>query len=81
MTDIVERLRKPIDEIGPTRVLWAALTQRREAADIIERLRAALQPFAYEYDILMQQQDGFPTWHSVKTTHLMEARRALEPKP
>lgn len=46
----------------------------------IERLRAALSPFAYEYDILMQQQDAFPAWHSVKTAHLREARRALEPK-
>jgi hypothetical protein len=47
----------------------------------VDRLTAALQPFADEYDKLMQQQDSFPAWHSVKTADLRNARAALEPKP
>ena len=43
----------------------------------VERLRAALKPFAYEYDILMQQHDSFPSWHSIQTKHLLNASRAL----
>ena len=50
----------------------------------VKQLRAALQPFAYEYQILMLQQDSYPSWHSVQTRHLLNASRALramEPKP
>jgi lipocalin len=61
--------------------LYRVCNERDELRNDNERLRAALKPFAHEYDVLMQQQDGFPAWHSVRTKHLMEAARALEPKP
>jgi hypothetical protein len=79
MIDLLERLRDELTINDGIRYYNADII--REAADEIERLRAALKPFAYEYDILMLQQDAFPAWHSVKTAHLREARRALEPKP
>jgi hypothetical protein len=40
MTDIVERLREPVDPDDPD--LWKVDKNRLEAADEIERLRAAL---------------------------------------
>lgn len=74
MTDIVEKLR------GPNPVSWVP-----EAIDEIERLRAALEPFAlealtYEPD----EGDGDDSlWGSSRSTsslrirHLREARLAL----
>lgn len=72
MTDIVERLRN----YDPTRA------NSREAADEIERLRAALQAlhdWYVEYARInnLFNGDGTPaTFHE-----LLQARAALEPKP
>ena len=39
MTDIVKRLRTPIDESNAVNLVWELLSQRSDAADEIERLR------------------------------------------
>lgn len=79
MTDIVERIRAwPNGPDGDSNVDIGKLLNEVDAE--IVRLRAALQPFSYEYQMLMLQQDGFPSWHSVKTRNLLEAHRALAAK-
>ncbi len=52
------------------------LTARAE----VERLRAALEPFAEVYDMLVRQGDA-PRYQSVDIASLREARRALGQKP
>jgi DNA repair exonuclease SbcCD ATPase subunit len=80
----IERLRGERDQFLEQIALrqdnrWAAEIEEQHAE--LERLRTALQPFANEYDKLMQQPDSFPAWHSISTTHLRAARAALENKP
>jgi hypothetical protein len=83
----IERLtaENAIDVNSREAALWSETMSLKSRNEWLEgeivRLRAALRPFADEYDKLMQQQDSFPAWHSISTTHLRNARGTLEPKP
>lgn len=72
MTDIVERLRRKVFH-GPTMEASHTKTVEWQAADEIERLRAALHPFADE-SIWSGPQHEFVT---VKRSDCDNARSAL----
>jgi hypothetical protein len=54
MTDILERLCKPVDESAykPQLIIWEMCNQRRAAAEEIGRLRAALDDKTRHFNIV-----------------------------
>lgn len=79
MTDIVERLRSSAKRAGHSKE-WDPYAWL-EAVDTIERLRAALKPFAdFDSECMPDNMRAFDDDPTLVMRHFRNARRALEGK-